>query len=141
VKARFQFVGLGVLLMCLAGCSQSGDHRQTREAVAKATERAKPEIQWTAHKAGQAGRWFGEQTMAAVEGFFEGWYRKDLAVDLNSASLRELQELPGVTQEDARQIVRGRPYEDPNQLISKGIVSRSVYRKIRDQVTVRRSAS
>jgi DNA uptake protein ComE-like DNA-binding protein len=136
MKRRFQLAGASILLACLAGCS----HRETREVVAKATEHAKPGIQWSARKAGQGARWLCEEAVAAAEGFFEGWEHKATEVDLNSASLRQLEELPGITHEDAQEIVRRRPYQVPDELVSKGVVTRSVYRKIRDQVTTKRSS-
>src|ERR1700730_3020367 len=90
---------------------QPGRGDRTRETVARATERMKPELEWSAKKLGAAAEWAAEETLAAIEGFFEGWYRPSRqAIDLNSASERQLESLPGITQDDARRIIRFRPY-------------------------------
>lgn len=138
---RFGVCSAIILMVCLAACSsRSPDQRgeETREAVAKATERMKPEIRWSARKFGQAAEWAAEETLAAIEGFFEGWNRSSTgAVDLNSSSERQLQSLPGITRDEATKIVAGRPYHSARELLTRGIVSNEVYSKIREQIAVR----
>jgi len=56
-------------------------------------------------------------------------------VDLNTASLKELEELPGVGEATAKKIVAGRPYSSVDDLAKAG-VSKSTISKIRSQVTV-----
>lgn len=58
------------------------------------------------------------------------------AIDLNSASLAELNALRGGGS-IGRAIVRGRPYESPEDLLRKRILSRSTYDRIKDQIAVR----
>lgn len=106
----------------------------TREIVAKTTERMKPELEWFSRKLGLAAQWAAEESLAAVEGFFEGWTRSADSIDLNSASERQLESLPGITPEDAHRIIRSRPYHSKADLISKGVISLSTYRRIRDQI-------
>ena len=48
----------------------------------------------------------------------------------------ELIELPNISRADARKIIRGRPYHDSQELITKHIVSDDKYAKIKDIVTV-----
>lgn len=127
-------------IMLAVGCGhepapqQRGD--KTRETVAKATERAKPEIQWTAEKLGQAAKWAADEAEAAVEGFFEGWtHASAKSVNVNSASERQLESLPGITHEQAVRIVRFRPYRDRAALVTKGAIPESAYRAIKDRVT------
>jgi DNA uptake protein ComE-like DNA-binding protein len=72
-----------------------------------------------------------------MEGFFEGWTRSDASLDLNSASLRQLENLPGITHQDAEQIVENRPYRRTNELVDKGVLPRAEYRRIRDQIEVK----
>src|SRR5579883_2570179 len=98
------------LLLCLGcvvlvlGCAHDRREEQThtgdktRELVARATQRFKPEIKWSARKVGQAAEWAGEETLAAMEGFIEGWFRPAVhPVNVNSASERQLESLPGIT--------------------------------------------
>ena len=61
-------------------------------------------------------------------------------VDLNSASEKDLNALPGVGPATARKIVAGRPYSSVDDL-SKAGVSKSTIEKIRGQVTVSGSAA
>ena len=56
-------------------------------------------------------------------------------IDVNSASEDDLQALPGLTRRDARRIIAARPYSDPHELVSKGILSQDLYAGIRNQVT------
>lgn len=123
----------------MAGCAapSSRSQRETRDEVAKATEHAKPTIQAVAEKIGQAAHWMAEEALAAVEGVVQGWTGDHAAVNLNSASSRQLQTLPGVTPEDAKQIIDGRPYHSSDELVTRGVIPRSVYRGIRDRVEAR----
>ncbi|MFC6741683.1 helix-hairpin-helix domain-containing protein [Methylobacterium tardum] len=57
-------------------------------------------------------------------------------VDLNTASVADLNRLRGGGA-IGRAIVAKRPYTSVDQLLSKRVLSRSVYERIRDQVTVR----
>jgi DNA uptake protein ComE-like DNA-binding protein len=57
-------------------------------------------------------------------------------VDLNAAPVDALNDLRGGGR-IGRAIVRGRPYGSVDDLVKKRIVSRSVYARIKDQVTVR----
>ncbi|WP_326491903.1 helix-hairpin-helix domain-containing protein [Methylobacterium oryzae] len=57
-------------------------------------------------------------------------------LDLNTASVADLNHLRGGGA-IGRAIVAKRPYTSVEQLLSKRVLSRSVYEKIKDQVTVR----
>jgi DNA uptake protein ComE-like DNA-binding protein len=58
------------------------------------------------------------------------------AVDLNAASVQELNSLRGAGL-IGKAIVRGRPYRSVEDLVKRRIVNRSLYARIKDQVTVR----
>lgn len=57
------------------------------------------------------------------------------AVDLNTASVAELNGLGGGM--IGKAIIAKRPYAAPGELLSKRVLSRATYEKIKDQVTVR----
>ena len=61
-------------------------------------------------------------------------------IDLNRASLRKLEKLPGVTPSMARRIVEGRPYEEPHDLVTRGILTERELERILDRVVVERRA-
>ena len=55
-------------------------------------------------------------------------------MDINSATVDQLQTLPGIGAAYAKRIVAGRPYSSKNQLVTKGILPRSVYDKIQSRI-------
>ncbi len=60
-------------------------------------------------------------------------------VDLNTAAERELASLPGIDATVAQKIVSMRPFRSSSQLVSKGIVTKEEFTKIRNRVTARQS--
>lgn len=129
------------LAFVLAGCGgndldQRARDEKTRDEVAKATERAKPAIEHAGKELERGAERAAEEAHAAAQGVKEGWDRGGQhAVDLNSASERDLVGLPGITGRDARKIIAGRPYRNKHDVVSKGILSEDAYLKIRDDVT------
>jgi len=65
---------------------------------------------------------------------------KSAKVDLNSASQKELEDLPGVGEATAKKIIAGRPYSSVDDLEKAG-VSKSTVDKIRSLVTVKKGAA
>jgi DNA uptake protein ComE-like DNA-binding protein len=57
-------------------------------------------------------------------------------IDLNRASLRAVERLPGITPSMAARIVAGRPYDDLNALVERGILTAREADRIADQVVV-----
>jgi competence protein ComEA len=58
-------------------------------------------------------------------------------IDLNRASLRSVERLPGITPSMARRIVEGRPYEDAHDLVARGILTEREFARIADRVIVK----
>ena len=55
-------------------------------------------------------------------------------VDINTASLAELDAVPQIGPVRAKAIIAGRPYKGKDELVSRKILSQGVYEKIRDQI-------
>ncbi|MBM3796825.1 MAG: hypothetical protein FJW31_22870 [Acidobacteria bacterium] len=58
-------------------------------------------------------------------------------LDLNSATEKELEGLPGIGDAYAARIVAGRPYAAKNELVQKGIIPEGTYEKIKNRVVAR----
>lgn len=58
-------------------------------------------------------------------------------IDINSASLTDLQTLKGVGAARAEAIVKGRPFKGKDELLSRKIVPENVYNDIKDGVVAR----
>jgi competence protein ComEA len=76
-----------------------------------------------------------ERTVAAEESVttIKSAARK---VNLNSASVRELERLPGIGPEAAERVVRHRPYHKLDELISRKILGRKEFARIKERVRV-----
>lgn len=57
-------------------------------------------------------------------------------VNINEASSSELDKLPGIGPVYAQKIIDHRPYSNTEELLSKGALTKSVYEKVKDLVTV-----
>ena len=58
------------------------------------------------------------------------------AININTASLKELDSLPGIGPVYAQNIIEYRPYSNVEELSTKGVLKKSTYEKIKDLVTV-----
>lgn len=57
-------------------------------------------------------------------------------ININTASLKELDSLPGIGQVYGQSIIEHRPYSNVSELTSKGVLKDSVYQKIKDLITI-----
>ncbi len=55
-------------------------------------------------------------------------------VDINSATKEELEKLPGIGAAYSQKIIKGRPYTKKDQLLSRSIVPKATYDKIKDLI-------
>jgi competence protein ComEA len=55
-------------------------------------------------------------------------------LDINTASEAELDAIPQIGPKRAKAIIAGRPYSGKDDLVSRKIISQSVYEKIRDKI-------
>ena len=61
--------------------------------------------------------------------------RDTYLIDLNIATVAQLQTLPGITPTYARRIIANRPYNVKHELETRKILPAAVYARIRDRVT------
>lgn len=119
---RYRFAPAILLLTALVGCTkqqQSPSPQEVREKTAEATAEAKSDVK------------------AVAEGLREGWNRNK-AIDLNSASKEDLTSLPGVSGAEADRVIAGRPYNDPDELVNRRIMSKVEYDRIADRITAKK---
>jgi DNA uptake protein ComE-like DNA-binding protein len=57
-------------------------------------------------------------------------------LDLNKASLDDLKRLPGLSEAKGKEIIAGRPFKSAEDLVSKNILSKDVFERIKPLITV-----
>jgi len=55
-------------------------------------------------------------------------------IDINTASEKDLDALPGIGEARAKAIIKGRPYKGKDDLVKKKIIPQSVYDGIKDKI-------
>ena len=60
-------------------------------------------------------------------------------LDINTASAEELDALPGIGKVRGAKIIKGRPYANKTQLVSKGILNQATYDKIADKIIAKQN--
>jgi DNA uptake protein ComE-like DNA-binding protein len=113
---RFRHLFIVLLLVSLAGCAQQQSSQDLKEQTAQATADVKRDAK------------------AVVAGISEGWSR-DKQLDLNAATKNQLLSLPGLTAVEADRVIAGRPYNEPRDLMTRGIMPKTEYDKIANLVT------
>jgi DNA uptake protein ComE-like DNA-binding protein len=107
-----------VLLTALIGCSSNDNPQELKEKTAQETATMKRDAR------------------AVAQGIREGWSR-DKPLNLNKASKDDLMALPGVNSAEADRIIDARPYGQPDELVSRHLMSQSQYDKISDRVVAK----
>ncbi len=59
-------------------------------------------------------------------------------IDINSATMQQLDALPGIGKAYGAKIVKGRPYKAKDELLDRRILPAHVYSKIQDRIVAKR---
>ncbi len=117
---RNHLLQIAILLLVLgcAGCSQQQRTDQLRERTADATAALKRDAK------------------AVAQGIHEGWTR-DNPLNVNTADLKQLQQLPGIDQPRAERIIAHRPYRQTSELLTRKVLTKEEYDRIADRLKVK----
>ena len=63
-----------------------------------------------------------------------GRYDRENRVDINRASERQLERLPGLSEDDVDRIIANRPYQNAEALVRRGVLGPRKYQQIEDYV-------
>ena len=119
VSRRLHLACILVCFAALVGCTSSDNPQDLKEKTARDTATMKRDAK------------------AVAEGIREGWSR-DKPLDLNTASKDDLMALPGVNSAEADRIIEARPYHEPDDLVSRHILTKSKYDRISDRVVAKK---
>lgn len=108
-----------LLTAALAGCTQPQNSQDLKEKTAQATAEMKSDAK------------------AVAAGIREGWSR-DKPLDLNTASKDQLMSLPGLSAPQADRVIAGRPYDQPDDLVTRHIMPKNEYDRIADKITAKK---
>jgi hypothetical protein len=73
---------------------------------------------------------------AVAQGVVDGLKQKG-PVNINKASEKDLETLPGIDETTARRIVDGRPYDSGSDLVKKRLISHEEYNRIAEKIVAR----
>jgi DNA uptake protein ComE-like DNA-binding protein len=136
---RMKFIitaALAVSLLLISACSNQ-DTEKTKQEAAKATEQIKEGSKVVAVELKKDAKEAAKQSKAIAEGVKQGLATPDKPVNINAASKTTLQTLPGIDEETAGRIIKGRPYHTTDELGTKGVVSPEQFNAIKDKIVVR----
>lgn len=127
---------LALSFLLLSACSNQ-DTEKTKQEAAKATEQIKEGSKVAAVELKKDAKEAAKQSKAIAEGVKQGLATPDKPVNINSASVTKLQTLPGIDEETAGRIIKGRPYHTTDEVGTKGAVSPQQFNAIKDRIVVR----
>ena len=116
-----RLVYLCLAITCVAStlaCNQRQSPQDLKEKTAQATAEMK------------------QNAKAVAEGVREGWSR-DKPLNINTATKDQLTGLPGITDTQAEGIMVARPYDEPNDLVKRRVLSQAEYDRISDRIVAK----
>jgi DNA uptake protein ComE-like DNA-binding protein len=116
-----RLAGVCFAIVCVVStlaCNQRQSPEQLKEKTAQATAEMK------------------QNAKAVAEGVREGWSR-DKPLNINTATKDQLASLPGITDSEAEGIMVARPYDEPNDLVKRKVLSQAAYDKISDRIVAK----
>ena len=117
-------------LIAAGGLSSSADREKvakTLNLAAKVTDGGKIYIPFTGE--------LSSSGVAAPESSTLG-ADTSAAININTASLKDLDSLPGIGEVTAQKIISNRPFGSLDELLSKKLVSKKVFESIKDRISV-----
>jgi len=127
---------LALSLLLISACSNQ-DTEKTKQEAAKATEQIKEGSKVAAVELKKDAKQAAVQGKAIAEGVKQGLSTPDKPVNINAASKTKLQTLPGIDEETAGRIIKGRPYHTTEEVGTKGVISPEQFNAIKDKIVVR----
>ncbi len=127
---------LAISLLLISACSNQ-DTEKTKQEAAKATEQIKEGSKVAAVELKKDAKQAAVQGKAIAEGVKQGLSTPDKPVNINAASKTKLQTLPGIDEETAGRIIKGRPYHTTDEVGTKGVISPEQFNAIKDKIVVR----
>jgi len=127
---------LALGLLPISACSNQ-DTEKTKQEAAKATEQIKEGSKVAAVELKKDAKEAAKQSKAIAEGVKQGLATPDKPVNVNSASKTKLQTLPGIDEDTAGRIIKGRPYHTTDEVGTKGVISPDQFNAIKDKITVK----
>ena len=58
-------------------------------------------------------------------------------LDINTATAEQLKALPGIGEAEAENIIKGRPYQQEEELLQRKIISWTIYQQIKNKIVVK----
>jgi DNA uptake protein ComE-like DNA-binding protein len=135
--------GLGLLITAgLAGCDNRPTHEEIRQRSADATRDVQKGAKQVAADTKVAAAKAVDGVNAVAEGVKDGANSGksgdsgDL-VDINSASTARIAMLPGISISKAHDIVEGRPYDNAQALVHRGLLTQQQFDRISGKIAAK----
>lgn len=130
------FILLFVLATAGVFTACSNDPNTTRQQAANDTQQIKQDSQKAAVQIKKGAEQARTDLTAAAQGVKEG-LQSNGQVNLNTADKSQLTSLSGITDQQAKAIIAGRPYGENHDVVAKGAISESEYQAISNRITTK----